>query len=113
MNFLMKDELVAIKLGEFLQQKRKEKGISQGQVSKVLGYSSPQFISNIERGLCCPPFPALKQMADLYQIDPEEMTATLIRLQTEFLVKAFPSSKSRSSRKAPAKGRLRSVDASN
>lgn len=99
-NFLMRDELLAIKLGEYLQQKRKDKGLSQGFVSKTLGYSSPQFISNIERGLCTPPFPALKQMADLYEIDPEEITAVLIRLQAEVLSKAFPSTKSKSAKKS-------------
>ncbi len=109
MNFLMRDELMAIKLGEFLQLKRKERGLSQGFVSKELGYSSPQFISNIERGLCCPPFPALKQMIDLYEIDAEEITALLIRLQAEFLAKAFPA-KPKSIKKQSLRNALRSDD---
>ena len=112
MNFLMRDELIAVKLGEYLQQKRKERGLSQGHVSRVLGYSSPQFISNMERGLCCPPFSALKQMAELYEIDSEEITSTLIRFQSEFLAKAFPSGKLKASRRPAPKSRPRSNELS-
>ena len=39
-------------LGDYLQSKRMKVGLSQGDVATKLGYSSPQFISNFERGLC-------------------------------------------------------------
>ena len=37
--------------GTLLKQSRKIREISQLDVAKYMGYSSPQFVSNVERGL--------------------------------------------------------------
>lgn len=39
-----------MRFGEFLKQKRIEAGISQAKISDALGFTTPQYISNIERG---------------------------------------------------------------
>lgn len=39
------------KFGEFLKQVRKEAGLTQWDTANELGLKSPQYISNIERGL--------------------------------------------------------------
>ncbi|MGZ3744908.1 MAG: helix-turn-helix domain-containing protein [Pseudobdellovibrionaceae bacterium] len=58
-------------LAEFLRKKRIESGFSQLNVAKKLGYTSPQFISNWERGLSSPPIPTLRKLTELYQISPD------------------------------------------
>jgi transcriptional regulator with XRE-family HTH domain len=60
-------------LGEFLQAKRLKVGLSQGDVAQKLGYSSPQFVSNFERGLCAPPLEKLKVLVSLYSVNGEEV----------------------------------------
>ena len=60
-------------LGNFLRQARMKKGFSQGQVAKKLGYTSPQFISNFERGIASPPCKNLKVLVDMYGISPNEL----------------------------------------
>jgi len=42
------------KLGKYLQQTRLNAGLSQAQVAKEANYTTPQFVSNIERGLIVP-----------------------------------------------------------
>lgn len=42
-------------LGRFLKAQRESVGMTQGELSRILGYSNPQFISNWERGLSSPP----------------------------------------------------------
>lgn len=38
-------------LGKFIKKIREEMDLSQWEVAKALGLSSPQYISNVERGL--------------------------------------------------------------
>lgn len=60
-------------LAKFLKDKRLEAGLSQGAVAKKLGYTSPQFISNWERGLSRPPIKTLRKLALIYNISPNDM----------------------------------------
>lgn len=59
--------------GDYLQNLRTKAGLSQGDVSEKLGYSTPQFISNWERGVSKPPVTVLKQLAKLYNKSAEQM----------------------------------------
>ena len=70
-------------LGKFLYEKRIKAGLSQKDVSDKLGYSSPQFISNYERGLCSPPLKKLKKIAELYKIKPKIIADLMIRYSVE------------------------------
>lgn len=54
--------------GDFLKESRIEAGLTQKEIAKKCGHNSPQFISNIERGLCWPPMNVLIIMSDLYKI---------------------------------------------
>ncbi len=52
-------------LEQTLKQKRIDKKLTQGKLAKKLSLESPQFVSNIERGLCGWPvamFPLLKKL---------------------------------------------------
>lgn len=60
-------------LSKYLKQSRHQAGISQGAVAKKLGYTSPQFVSNWERGLSQPPIPTLKKIARIYNIPADSM----------------------------------------
>lgn len=65
-------------LASFLRTHREQSGISQAEVAKKLGYSTPQFISNWERGLSAPPFNALKKLANIYKVDADELFQVLL-----------------------------------
>lgn len=60
-------------LGIFLQDARVRANLSQWDVAKKLGYTSPQFISNLERGISSPPLKVLKVLVDLYGISSKEL----------------------------------------
>ena len=66
-------------LAKFLREKRIEVGLSQGAVAKKLGYTSPQFVSNWERGLSRPPVATLRKIAQIYQIAPNEMFDAILK----------------------------------
>lgn len=52
-----------------LKNLREKAGLSQGDVAGILGYSTPQFVSNWERGVSLPPFKAVKPLAKMYHSD--------------------------------------------
>jgi transcriptional regulator with XRE-family HTH domain len=76
-------------LGDFLQARRIKAGLSQGDVATKLGYSSPQFISNFERGLCAPPLNKLKMLVALYDLNGEEVMKLLLREHERHLRKSL------------------------
>ena len=59
-------------MGNFLRQKRESKGLTQAQVATQLGYGSPQFISNIERGVSRVPVKSLRSFISLYDLQVDE-----------------------------------------
>ena len=73
----------------FLKEKRKEKGLSQQKVSEELQLKSPQFVSNVERGLCGIPIDQLKELIHIYELDEEEMIAMLMKAFKADLLKAL------------------------
>ena len=77
------------KLGEYLREKRVRADLTQGFVAEKMGFTSPQFISNIERGLCSPPMDVLKRMIRLYKLRSPEVVRFLSRLQEEYFEKSL------------------------
>lgn len=76
-------------LGKYLQKKRIKSDLTQIEVAKKLGYSSAQFISNFERGLCSPPLKQMKKLTSLYELDPAEVIDIMMKERLEILEKAF------------------------
>lgn len=74
-------EQLRIKMAE----RRLAKGLSQRDVSERLGYTSPQFISNFERGLCLLPLKKLRVLADLYEMDRQEVADLLLEAQRSII----------------------------
>lgn len=72
-------------LGRFLRSKRVSAGFTQAEIADRLGYSSPQFISNFERGLCSPPLKNLRSLVKIYRIDAQELIRLIIDEQKQVL----------------------------
>lgn len=70
---------------EFLKEKRESAGMSQGDVAKKLKYTSPQFISNWERGVSCPPIKVLRALAEMYKVSTDELFDLILRHSLEQL----------------------------
>ncbi len=67
-----------LNLAQFLKDKRVVSGFSQKDVATKLGYSTSQFISNWERGVSQPPLNTLRKLAQVYQINVDEMFNVLL-----------------------------------
>ena len=52
-----------------LKTLRMKAGLSQKDAARVLGYNTPQFISNWERGISEPPIKTIPKLAKLYNTD--------------------------------------------
>jgi transcriptional regulator with XRE-family HTH domain len=55
--------------GKFLLNARTQSGLSQLALARELGYTSPQYVSNWERGVCGPPLDKLNDLSRLLRID--------------------------------------------
>jgi len=73
------------KLGTFLKDTREQADFTQADVSQKLGYTSPQFISNIERGISVVPLKTLARMVGLYKINPEAVVKIILESQKKLL----------------------------
>lgn len=64
-------------LGKQLANWREKAGLSQKEVSERLGYTTPQFVSNWERGVSVPPVIAVKKLSMIYGIEKALMAKTV------------------------------------
>lgn len=56
-----------------LLKARKDKGITQNELAKKLGWSSSQFVSNWERRMCSAPVEKWPKIAKLLDLDMSEI----------------------------------------
>ncbi len=68
-------------LGDYLYEKRLAKEITQGDLATALGYASPQFVSNWERGLAKPPLETLKKLIKMLDLDVDELLTILMKME--------------------------------
>lgn len=73
------------KLGTYLKDVREQAELTQADVSQKLGYTSPQFISNIERGISVVPLKTLARMVGLYKISAESVVKIILESQRKLL----------------------------
>jgi transcriptional regulator with XRE-family HTH domain len=59
--------------------KRLELGLSQSQVANKLGFSSPQFVSNWERGLALPPIVCLPELLKLLKLNKDTTVEYMVK----------------------------------
>ena len=64
-------------VGSLIKAGRGERGISQGKLAKMLGYTTPQYISNAERGLCSMPVKKLRKISTILGIPPGVMQTAI------------------------------------
>ena len=64
-------------------------GLSQTDLSLLLGYRNGQFISNVERGLCNIPLKNMKKISEVLDIPPEELKKTILKDLDDTLIKYF------------------------
>lgn len=58
---------------------RKLKGLSQRELSYKLGFTSGQFVSNVERGLCLYPVKKFRLLSKIIDYDVKKLFADYIR----------------------------------
>lgn len=66
--------------GSFLKNSRKKQDLSQGDLATALGYESPQYISDWERGASSIPMKKLVQVAQVLKISEEELFEKMLSL---------------------------------
>ena len=54
---------------------------SQSELSRLLGYKSGQFISNVERGMCSVPLKKLGRVSQVLSIHPKEIKQAILKDQ--------------------------------
>ena len=69
-------------LGSFIKESRLKKNFSQAELAANLGYSSPQFISDWERGVSSPPLKKLPELAAELNVKMETLFELLLELAT-------------------------------
>lgn len=65
-------------LGSFLRESRLRAGLTQAEVSRHFGWSSPQYWSNIEREVSNPPLHILKDLCKMMKIPPKAMSQKIV-----------------------------------
>lgn len=80
---------VVINNANFWREKRIQSGLSQGQVSLKLGYSSSQIVSNWERNICNPPRKDISNLIKMYGINVDEYIKTLLDQQRKEIESYF------------------------
>lgn len=68
---------------------REKAGLTQREVSDALGYSTPQFISNVERGRCRFPIQKLPKIKKLYKVSADHMIDLILTEEKQILLKVF------------------------
>jgi transcriptional regulator with XRE-family HTH domain len=76
-------------LGAYLAESRTKSNMTQAEVADKLGYSSAQFISNIERGVSVAPLKVIGAMIRLYKCDPNDVVRIMMASQLILLRKSL------------------------
>ena len=73
--------------GEYLRKVREAAGYSQSELAQALGMSSPQMVSNWERGICGPSFSNLMVIAKLCKIGKTNLLKKVLDAQKDLFKK--------------------------
>lgn len=68
---------------------REKAGLTQRDVSEALGYSTPQFISNVERGRCSFPVEQLPRLRKLYRMSTDQILDLMMKEERVYLQKTL------------------------
>ena len=84
-----------LKSAAFFKEKREQKGLTQEDVAKSLGYTSKQIVSNWERGLCTPPLASLAPLTKILGIKKSEMIEIFLKETEQAIERQFNKSRPR------------------
>lgn len=73
----------------YLREKRIAAGKTQAEIAHCLGYASPQFVSNWERGLVLPPISAMQKLVRLINLDTDRLEKLYLENSRNILLKSF------------------------
>lgn len=73
----------SINVGNVIKEARIAAGLSQGDLAYKLGYSTPQFVSNLERGVSLPPIKSMKKIARIIQGKEEPLAFKILKATIE------------------------------
>ncbi|HRO67661.1 MAG TPA: helix-turn-helix transcriptional regulator [Pseudobdellovibrionaceae bacterium] len=90
-------------LGAYLRGKRENAELSQGDVAGKLGYSTAQYISNFERGVCQPSLKIISRLAKIYKADMDELFEVIMKQQRIEISKVLFKNKAPKSAKVSGK----------
>lgn len=83
-------------LGDLIARQRIDHGLTQITVARALGYTTPQFVSNWERGVSLPPYHAIPRLAQMLKIPVNKLLrrlfdveATELRINQDLAVKTM------------------------
>lgn len=76
-------------IGLFLKTARERAGLTQAEVATEFGYTSSQFISNIERGAATVPTEVMVKLVRIYRMKPEKFVRIYLEGQERLLRSAL------------------------
>lgn len=74
-------------IGNHWRVYREKAGMTQREVADELGYTTPQFISNVERGRCRYPIEKLPRIKKLYGLGTEQLVELILREERQTILK--------------------------
>jgi transcriptional regulator with XRE-family HTH domain len=83
------DKKFHARLGQMLKEGREKSKLTQRQLAKKLGYTSPQYVSNWERGRVPPPLYVLPKVAKFTDLDSSTLVKLLVDHKREQFTEAF------------------------
>lgn len=96
----MKKRIKIASVSEYLRDARVKSGLSQADLSEQLGYTSPQIVSNWERGLCGAPLDKLYDLSDILKLKRNELLDLLLSEQEALLRSKIHGQKKSKSKRA-------------
>ena len=76
-------------VGQYFKKERIKIRMSQKEISKKLGYTSPQFISNFERGVSFLPIKKLAKLTNILNLSSKKVINMVIKSQKSYLEEFF------------------------
>jgi len=91
-------------LGSFISQKRHEAGVTQAHLARKLGYKTPQYVSNWERGSSVPPLRKMLLLSHSLKIPAKDLISAIVTATEEQLrSELFRKIKYKKSKKRPSR----------
>lgn len=78
---------IRAEIGNQWKTLREKAGLTQRDVADELGYTTPQFISNVERGRCRYPVEKLSRLKKLYGISTDNLVDLILREERQVILK--------------------------